>query len=343
MWRTTLAGLPPDRHDTVREEIEQAASRTVFIAERKVGDFQRKRKDFQRLLRGGAAEREDFVAGYEYDLTPATDNAPFFFNYYRYADLWGGIGEADQSRGAWDKYHPDFPVGHLVLLVSMVQTVLLGALLILLPLRSLERAGVAASGRGSVFLYFAALGAGFMLIEIVLMQKMVLFLGHPTYSVTVVLSALLAFAGIGSFLDDRIRELTPRVLALLLLAILVVLGGVTAAVTFVLPGFLHWPFAARATSAVAVLAPLGIVLGMAFPSGIRIVQRYSPALVPWAWAINGFLSVFGSVACILLSMVLGFSNVLFVAGLLYAVGFGALFTRLRLWAAPDSAPAPSAR
>ncbi len=212
----------------------------------------------------------------------------------------------------------------MILLGSLAQITAAAALLILLPLRLLRRRGVVSAGRWQVLAYFAALGAGFMFVEIALMQKFVLFLGHPIYAVTVVLTSLLAFAGVGSLVAGRFEAVTPariRVLAMFVVG-LVVLEALAS--SQLLPPLLAWPFAARVAAAVALLAPLAVALGMPFPLGIRIVSARAPELVPWAWAVNGFLSVFSSIFCIVLAMSIGFTRVLLVAALVYACGFLAL-------------------
>lgn len=279
---------------------------------------------FWNVLRGDEAERRAFERDYPYDISPTDDDAPFFFNYYRYSGLLRGIGVSERQAGRWDRYHADFPIGHMVLIASQVQIMLLALVAILWPVRALERHGVDTRGKWYVFGYFAALGAGFMCVEIVLMQKLILFLGHPTYAVTVVLSSLLASAGLGSLASARIAVVDRRTLRRLALAVVVLLLGVNALLRTVLPLGLGLELWARLVCAVALLAPLGFVLGMPFPSGIRLVRERSPQLLPWAWAINGFLSVFASVGCITLSMAIGFSAVLLVVVAIYAMGFASM-------------------
>jgi hypothetical protein len=212
----------------------------------------------------------------------------------------------------------------MILLGSLAQITAAAVLLILLPLRFLRRHGVATPGRWQVLAYFAALGAGFMFVEIALMQKLVLFLGHPVYAVTVVLTSLLAFAGVGSLLAGRLEAVTPaRIRRLAMFVVGLVLLEALASDQLLQP-LLAWPFAARVAAAVVMLAPLGVALGMPFPLGIRVVSARAPELVPWAWAVNGFLSVFSSIFCIVLAMSIGFTRVLLVASLVYACGFLAL-------------------
>ena len=257
---------------------------------------------------------------YEYDVSTSSDDAPFFFNYYRYSGLFRSRGDAARARTVSDYYHPDYPVGHVILLASLAQITLLAGLCILLPLRAVSRTGTRPAQSWRIFLYFAALGTGFMFIEIVLMQKLVLFLGHPTYAITVVLTTLLAFAGLGSLAAAAIREVSPRALRVLLGAIVALLLGCIGAIDHLLPQLLGWALPVRVGAVAALLAPLGLALGMPFPLGIRVLDARYPPLVPWAWAINAFLSVFSSIFCIVLAMVVGFSSVLIFAAAVYAVG-----------------------
>jgi hypothetical protein len=284
---------------------------------------------FATLLRGDAAERDAFLADYPYDLTPSTDDSPFFFNYYRYSQLLSRPDPKISVRGEEGprpdtEYHPEYPVGHLVLVASMVQIVALAAVLLFLPLRALGRRGVATKGKAGYLAYFLALGAGFMTVEIVLMQKIVIFLGHPTYCLSVVLVAMLGFAGIGSWLSPRFVTTDRRSLLRLGLILVAVVLATALAFHLVPPLLLGFPFTGRVLAVLAMLAPLGIVLGMPFPTGMRILERECPQLLPWGWAVNGFASVFASLFTIVMSMAFGFGVVLTIAAAIYLGGFLAL-------------------
>ncbi len=286
----------------------------------------RTRSDFEVLLRGDLEERQHFIDGYEYDITACTDDKPFFFNYYRWAGL---LREHDSGGTVADKvYHPDFPVGHMVLLASLIQIVVFAFCLIILPLRRLARAGIETPGSWRYFCFFAALGMGFMFVEISMMQKMIIFLGHPTYALSVVLASILGFAGLGSLVSGRLPLLRRRNLHLLT-AIIVVLIIVTGLVVrLLLPHLLGFSLAARIAMAVIILMPTAFVLGMPFPLGIRMLERRCPQLLPWGWAINGFLSVFSSIFCVVLSMAIGFTWVFLLAAAVYLLGMLAVSRRL---------------
>ena len=317
------AGLAPRALEvltSLREDIVRQAQYTLQAI-----------ADFRTVLRGSDDERARFIADYDYDISPATDDRPFFFNYYRWSSLWGGQRRVnDPSLFA---YHTDFPVGHMVLAASLLQIMLLAGLLILLPLRKLASDGLETPGAWRYFGYFAALGLGFMLIEIALMQKLVIFLGHPTYALSVVLVSLLASAGTGSLLAGRIQFVERRHLRWILLAIAVVVVFDLVAIDVLLPLLLGEPLGLRVLVVVLLLIPTGLVLGMPFPSGMRIVEAQCPHLLPWGWAVNAFFSVFGSIFCIVLSMSIGFTNVLLVAIVVYGIGLLGMKT--------PAAPAPA--
>ena len=314
-------------------ELAPAAMQVVELSRTTILELTKYLKEtkekFRTLLRGSDDERAAFVADYEFDVSPSTDDQPFFFNYYRWSALFPRLGGAGETSGG-DRhftYHTDFPIGHLVLLGSMVLILLMAGVMILLPLLKLGSEGERTPGAWRYFLYFAALGLGFMLVEVALMQKLVIFLGHPTYALSVVLTSLLAAAGTGSLLAGRIRVVAPKHILWILLGIVVVIALDVAAVNFLLPMLLGIPLWARMLVVVLLLIPTGLVLGMPFPSGMRIMQEKCPRLVPWGWAINAFFSVFGSLFCIVLSMGIGFSNVFYAAIAVYALGLACMRVR----------------
>ncbi len=275
---------------------------------------------FRSVLTSGEADRAAFLRSYPYDLSPCTDDTPFFFNYYKYGALLAPL-EADATNSV---YTTDVPIGHVVLLASLTQVLVLAVVLIFLPLRRLSRAGIRTAGSWRYFCYFAALGAGFMFVEIVVMQKMVIFLGHPTYALSVVLAALLVAAGTGSLVAGRIHVLSRRNLIRLGAAIVAAIAATCAFQTWGLDPLLGLPLPVRIGIAVAAQLPVGIALGMAFPTGMRVVEQNCPQLLPWCWAINGFLSVFSAVFVIVLSMIVGFTVALLSAALIYAAGFAVM-------------------
>jgi hypothetical protein len=173
-------------------------------------------------------------------------------------------------------------------------------------------------------LYFAGLGLGFIMVEIVLIQRFHLFLGYPVYSLSVVLFTVLLASAIGSFMADKWSQ--PHHSARMLPRILALLCGVLALYALALPRLLDAALSAstsvRIIVAVAVVAPLGLLMGMPFPTGLRRAGREANGLIPWAWAVNGAASVFGSTLTMLISMTYGFTASFLAGAAAYAVAFG---------------------
>ncbi len=221
---------------------------------------------------------DQFIADYPLDLVPPTDNRPFFFKMN--ADLLQGL--------LW-------------------YVTALTVAFILLPVILKAEPGVLVKHLELSFA-FAAIGVGFMLVEIAQMQRLIVLLGHPTFSLSVVLFGLLISSGTGSFFSgrpsaERLAALAGRRLAALV-AVLAVIGLVTP---FAVSAFQGSATPVRIVVALLLLMPAGFFMGMAFPMAMRIGVLTRPSLTPWLWAINGATSVTASVLAVLISSTWGIS------------------------------------
>ena len=259
-----------------------------------------------------APERAGFLAGYPFDITPATDDHPFFYHFFKWrqtADVLATLGRTWQPFGG---------SGYLVLWALLALVTVLSALLIVAPL-ALRRAAEPAEGqpgvaRGRVFAYFGLLGLAFLFVEIPLIQRWILLIGHATYAFAAVVLSLLLFSGLGSLLARA--AWLPRRAAWVLLVLLALL---TPLVTVRLAdAALGWPPWARAGVAVISLAPLGVLMGLPFPRGVAWLEDGAPRLIPWAWAVNGAASVVASVLAAILALSSGFTVVLLLGAGCYA-------------------------
>jgi hypothetical protein len=171
-----------------------------------------------------------------------------------------------------------------------------------------------------VLAYFGALGAGFMLVEVALLQRFVLLLGHPVYSLTVTLFSLLLGTGVGSFLTRMVgeRDLPRRARWAIAGVVLVATAGAVV-LPHVIDASIAAPRALRLLLAVALMAPAGVLMGMPLPSGVRLVGAARPALVPWAWSMNGAFSVVGATLAVFIAMTWGFSATFIAGGFTYLV------------------------
>jgi hypothetical protein len=260
-------------------------------------------------------DKQGFIDAYPRDITPTSDDRPYFFNFTRWTDPLRSrelVAEPPHvSQG-----NPFF------ILMQLLASAALSLLLLVVPLLRLGAPGRAGS-RGFL-VYFAGVGLGFIMIEVGMMQKLTVFLGHPIYSITVTLASVLLFAGIGSLLsagwfrDDPGRAWSvPLGLGLLLGAFLLVWPSLFSAAVGL-------PLAARIPIAVAILAPVSLRLGVPFAYGIRLANERNPAIVPWAWAVNGCFSVIGSILTVIASMTAGFAATLVLAVMIYAGAFAGL-------------------
>jgi hypothetical protein len=273
---------------------------------------------------------------YQYDVRPITDDAPFFWHFTPFTDTITNVGHPI------DRVDLEVTVGERVLLLLLVIATLFAAVFLLLPFITVRRIWSALPRKGRSALYFAALGLGFMFFEVTLIQRLVLFLGYPTYSLTVTLASILVFTGVGALLSERYKQRPRPVMPLLLAA----MTGLTVFYLWGLPvvtdALLGWPLGARMLLTFAVLAPLGICLGAFMPLGLGAVARLTPYdryYVAWGWAVNGFASVIGAVLTTILAMALGFRVVLMLALAVYVVAVVVLRSLLR--AAPAEPPAPA--
>ncbi|MEZ5967146.1 MAG: hypothetical protein R3F56_25145 [Planctomycetota bacterium] len=257
---------------------------------------------------------EQFFASYPYRVAPVSDDRPFFFDFYSLADVPRARSSAAVG---YEALTGSEPVGRYVLLALLLQTAAATGLLVLAPLFWLRRGG--ATRRSKSVAYFGCLGAGYLLVEIATVQRFVLYLGHPTYSLTVNLTCFLVFSGLGSAAAGRFG-VGRRGAGVAAAAVVVLL----AAHALWLPGFMQATLAAETAARVlySVLwtAPLALAMGIPFPTGLALLGRDAPTHVPWAIAINGATSVLASVLAVLLAMAFGFRAVLALAAVLYAVG-----------------------
>jgi hypothetical protein len=261
------------------------------------------------------APRERLLARLRYDVTATTDDRPFFFAYYRWADLLsGGVLGPDHTTA----------MGQIVLAVLALLLAALSALFTLGPLLlKAESSAFSYRVAWAIIPYFVGIGLGFMLFEISLMQRFVLFLGHPTYSLSVTLASLLISLGIGSFQSRRFIGRERLVLPAGVFLLVLLVAFYTLGLPSLQAALLKTPLHSRILASVLLLCPVGLVAGVFFPLGVLVMEEVDPRLVPWAWGINCCASVTGTVLAVLLAMIYGFQVVWLVAVAIYAAGTAA--------------------
>ncbi|MGD1149049.1 MAG: hypothetical protein ABR961_13990 [Thermoanaerobaculaceae bacterium] len=267
-------------------------------------------------------------SGIPLTVTPPTDDRPFFFNLVSFREATkGNYG----SEGGFILQHGRA----LALLVGLLEvSLVVVALFVIAPLIIAQfgrgrSAGASARARLSANLYFVALGFGYLLVEIPLVQQFILFLGHPVYTLTVVLFSLLVSSAAGSLLAGTVRN--TRLLrspAVPLLAALAV-----SAFVWLVPGLLRQEIgrslSQRILISVLLIAPVGVLLGMPFPAGLAAVRRFGRDLVSWAWAVNGAASVAAPVVAMIVAISSGFSTALRAGAFSYLAAAGLLWVLQR--------------
>ncbi|OGR01297.1 MAG: hypothetical protein A2284_08700 [Deltaproteobacteria bacterium RIFOXYA12_FULL_61_11] len=264
-----------------------------------------------------APDKEGFIAAYPRDISPTTDDRPYFFTF----DTW--------KQGLAALFRVDEPVfvsqGNPMFVLTQAGLVLLfSALFIFLPFslhrRKIHRTRISL---GRTLGIFAGIGLGYMLVELSLIQKLVLLLGHPGYSLSVTLGGLLASSGLGC-LVTRGWIATPRKTWLLLAAIVSALGMFVILDGPLVASAIALPTPVRLLVAFVAVFPLGALLGVPFAYAINALSARDPFLLPWAWAINISASVLGTVLAAMLSMAQGFDAVFLAAGLSYGLALAVL-------------------
>jgi len=229
------------------------------------------------------------------NINPAVDDSPFFYNFHK------GVP----------------PFLKTLFLISLF---LAGAFLVPSYFRRKKGKPKSSQATPVIFhflLYFTCLGVGFMLIEIALMQKFILFLGYPTLSFSVTLFSLLLGGGFGSLTSNFLKKRLTRKISLVALTIVVMVVSYLFALPFLFDKFLSSPILARSLITMAILLPLGFLMGIPFPIGLRILKDFFPQDIAWMWAINAVMSVVGSILAVILAILFGFTWALLAGALPY--------------------------
>jgi hypothetical protein len=269
-----------------------------------------------KLAAGSDADVKQLVASYPKDISAISDDAPFFWHFSSFGSVLRNFLHPI------DVHDPEDSIGERVLILLFGVAVVFAGLFLLLPFVVVRRQWRALPAKGVSAVYFAALGLGFMLFEITMIQRLTRFLGYPTYSLTVTLAALLMSTGIGALVSQRFMGRARVALPLLLAAVVLLTVFYELGLDSVTDGLQQYGLAVRVIASVAVLFPLGLCLGMFMPFGLAAVARLSPLVeeyVAWAWAVNGFFSVIGSVLTTILAMTFGFREVQLGAVAMYAL------------------------
>ncbi|MGH9593904.1 MAG: hypothetical protein ACRD5L_12495, partial [Bryobacteraceae bacterium] len=307
------------------------ATDTVIISRKpfSTADLERARKiiaagNMETLYIPGAAPRnafgqllaspdpQAFWRDYRYDVSPVSDDRPFFFYTVQPRDLLDFV--RTPSTGSADyKLNQAVPMLFGLIAVSLVAM----ALIIALPRWLLGTRLPKQKGVLTFLWYFLCLGAGYILIQVALIQKFVLLLGHPTYALIVIVFSMLVASGLGSFVSQRIVAGDDTRLVRVLAGVAFLVAVLAFAATPMVRVAAGWPIQAKVLLTVLSIAPAAFLMGMPFPSGLRRLEKRHPPSIRWAWSLNAAASVLGSSGAIILAIYLGLRATLLIGGVLY--------------------------
>ncbi|MFZ6026151.1 MAG: hypothetical protein ACOYYS_00430 [Chloroflexota bacterium] len=245
---------------------------------------------------------DTFIAAFPLNIAPPTDNSPFFFHMLRLRDIFN-LDDYDQGVMSFN-VHAVYILGGLLIIVFLLSLLSI-AIPLLLTDKKLAKLKTQHAFPLSVF--FAAIGLGFMMIEISQLQRLTVFLGHPTYSLSVVLFSLLLSSGLGSYLTQKVQGKVIHAAIIRLSILLCVIGLFGLVTPPMIRTFAGAVTPVRILLAVLVLFPMGLFMGMAFPMGMKIALAKAQPLAPWFWGVNGAMSVLASVLTVALSINSGIS------------------------------------
>ena len=222
-------------------------------------------------------------------------------------------------------------LGLFLLVITFFLTIGLSILFFILPLVIFKREDLIKNkiNKLCILLYFSGIGLGFILIEIALIQKFILFLGHPVYSLSVTLFSLLIFSGIGSYTTKFIDiEKTKKHILISFISLLSLILLYFLFLTRIFDYFIGYHLGWRIFISIVIIIPAGLVLGRFFPLGMKIIDKEYHVMIPWAWGLNGTTSVVGSVLALLLAINVGFDLTMIAGGISYIFVGGLLLKDL---------------
>jgi predicted membrane-bound spermidine synthase len=327
-----ISRQPFGADDLARARAAMAAAhmQPIYLPDERIPD------QFTDLLR--SSDPAGYERSYQYDITPVSDNQPFFFYTVQPRDILSFLATASR-RTADFKINKAVPLLYALMAISLLAT----AIILALPPVVLGARLPRHSGVLRFLLYFLCIGAGYILIEMALIQKFVLFLGHPTYALTVVIFSMLVSSGLGSYFSQRILRDDDRRLyrALGLIALLVAL--LAAVVTPLLAAGVGLPLELKFAITALLISPAGFFMGMPFPSGLKRLEEWHKPSVRWAWSLNAAASVLGSVGALVCAIYFGLVQTLLIGGMLYVAALAVVMRTAKVREKSVISPVPLAQ
>ena len=261
-------------------------------------------ESLQKLM---SKDSKNFIKAYDFDIRAATDNRPYFYNFFkpaviRYIKTYG------------PSQIPVTEWGYLILLIILLPVLVLSFVFIILPLWI---TGQKARGmKKTIFAYFSLIAVGYFFIEMPMIQKMILFLGHPAYSLSIIISGFLIFSGIGSLFSSRLFPESKRILYSSFFIVFIT-GFYLIFMDKIILFFISFSLGLKLVLVLMMIAPLGFFMGIPFPCALSFLKGKDEFSLAWAWGINGFFSVISILLATVLAIIYGFKAVMIIAILSY--------------------------
>ncbi len=256
-----------------------------------------------------SGDREKFYREYDFNIKPATDNMPYFSQFLklsRYNKMQEIFGQSAV---------PFLEIGYMVVLITFLQITIAAVILILLPLFVIGWQG---GGKAYTVMHFSGIGLGFMFIEIILIQQFILYFGNPIYAAAAVISGMLICSGAGSLVSSRLSTSNKDITKVLSLVIFFIILYIALLVPL-LRLTINLPLLVKILFSLLFISPAAFFMGMPFPLGLRRLSEKNKTLIPWAWGINGCLSVISTALATIIAVEAGFFWVMLIAALSYGL------------------------
>jgi len=248
-------------------------------------------------------ESEKFIESYICDISTPDDNRPYFYNFFKPAFLKYIIqfGPSQIPVTEW---------GYLLLIIILMPVAVISFLCIVLPALYLRQKG--SFSEKWLIPYFSLIAPGFFFIEMPMIQKMILFLGSPVFSLGIIISSLLIFSGAGSFFSDYLFRSSKGILKVIIIICSVMMFYILTLDRFFL-SLIHLQLPLRITLVVLLIAPPAFFMGMPFPKGLSMLKESNQSAIPLAWGVNGFFSVISIISAAIFAVIWGYRVVLLSA------------------------------
>jgi hypothetical protein len=241
----------------------------------------------------GNVSFEEFYSLYDTKIYPVTDDNPFFLSFEK-------------------------PIPKILEVLLYISIIIVGIFLVIpfiwLRSPSEKKSDLRIS---NVVIYFAALGSGFILIELALLQKLILLLGNPTTTFAILLFTMLLSSGIGSLISTKIIKREIRNITFIIAGIIIIGFLYVLIVPDIIYSVIAENFVTKIAVSIGLLFPIGFLMGIPLPTGMRVLKSHLSNHIPWMWAINGAFSVFGAVLSVVLGIMFGASYAMFLGIVIY--------------------------